>query len=141
MTFRRHEREPRPWDEAAAKARFAKPQYIPKPGEIDTSTFALGKEKADRDNAYLDFVRGELCAAHGVDGIHCDGVTEAAHLIGSLGDKRSDYFCVPLCSGHHRTNGDSQHNIGLTQFQISHGVNLWETATRLLVRWVRRYVR
>ncbi|HXG58143.1 MAG TPA: hypothetical protein VNL91_03900 [Thermoanaerobaculia bacterium] len=120
-------------DEEALLA-IPKPKFVPRGERANTKGLALPKEHPDRDAAYLAFVRGELCAVWGEDGIHCAGVTEAAHLIGGMGEKRSDYYCVPLCTVHHR----QQHDVGLIQFQVQHGVNLWQVSAELLIRWMRR---
>lgn len=123
-------------DEAASQLKFPKSKYVPR-GEnvIDMSALTLPKTPPDRNRDYLDFVRGHSCAAWGEDAAGCGGVTEAAHLeVPAKGQKASDYLCVPLCTLHHRR----QHQIGIAQFQISIGVNLWEVSTRLLIVWVRR---
>jgi hypothetical protein len=100
--------------------------------EIDYTRLALSKGAPDRDKAYLDFVRGQVCATWGHD---CGGVTEAAHVF-VLGKsiKASDYFTIPLCTVHHRES----HDAGILTFQLNHGVNVWEVAARLLVSWIRR---
>jgi hypothetical protein len=100
--------------------------------EIDYTRLALAKGAPDRDKAFLDYVRGQVCATWG---INCGGVTEAAHLfVAGKSIKASDYFTVPLCSHCHAR----QHSQGIATFQINEGVNLWEVSARLLVAWIRR---
>ncbi len=139
-------REPRRYDRPASEApehdlaadlAFPKPRYVPQGERADLTNAPVPRDEADRNSRYLDFVRSEICAVWGEDGCHCGGVTEAAHLIGGMGRKRSDYLTVPLCSNHHRLGAGAQHNLGLTQFQIQYSVNLWEVSTRLLIRWIR----
>ena len=114
---------------------FPKPRYVPKGERVDASTLSLPKDRPDRDRAYLDFVRSEVCAIWPDDGIHCGGITEAAHLVGhGTSVKASDYLSAPLCTRHHAL----QHSLGVASFQATYGVNLWEVAARLLVRWIRR---
>jgi len=134
---RRYEREAHPevGVVAGADLKFPKTKYVPRGQRADLSVLALPKNSPDRNRSYLDFVRGQLCAAFAEDHVNCAGVTEAAHLeVLGKGIKASDYLTVPLCTAHHRL----QHSVGLPTFQMNLGVNLWETSTRLLVEWIRR---
>lgn len=106
-----------------------------KPGRggkrIDYTRLKFPKAVPDRDKAYLKFVRSQVCAAYSNE---CEGVTEAAHLgTTGRGMKTSDYLTVPLCTRHHGLS----HSVGISTFQANEGVNLWEVAARLLVRWIR----
>lgn len=86
-------------------------------------------EKADRgrvrDNGYLAFLRRQPCR---VAGLTCDGPIEACHV--RYGDasrgkvnpglqcKPSDFWCVSLCSRHHK----EQHSRGNERaWWASHG--------------------
>ena len=114
---------------------------IPKPtrtkrraANADYARLSLAKAVPDRDPDYLSYVRSQTCATWSTE---CCGVTEAAHLVVyGKGIKASDYLTVPLCTCCHRL----QHQIGIVAFQIERGVNLWEVATRLLIRWVRQEI-
>lgn len=122
-------------DEPASKLAFPKSKYVPRANNATPdSALAFRKELPDRDRSYLDFVRGQSCAAWGEDAPNCNGVTEAAHLeVPHKGQKASDYVSIPLCTAHHRL----QHQMGVARFQITIGVNLWEVAARSLVAWIR----
>jgi hypothetical protein len=106
------------------------------PGEgIDYTALAIPKDPPDRERNYLDLVRGELCALSAEYNRECGGVTEAAHLqVLGKGIKASDFLTVPLCSRHHGI----QHSLGIATFQLQYGINLWQIATHLLVRWIRQ---
>lgn len=120
---------------AGADLAFPKNKFTPRGETADLSGLALPKNSPDRDRSYLDIVRGEICAVWHADHNRCAGVTEAAHLeVHGKGIKASDYLTVPLCTFHHR----EQHQLGIATFQINHGVNLWETSTRLLAAQLRR---
>lgn len=131
----RYPREAEPEEQPGADLMFPKPQFIPSGERADQSAAAHPREDPDRCRGFLDLVRDQICAVWDVDGIHCGGHTEAAHLENQgMSAKGSDFLAVPLCTLHHR----QQHTIGLAEFQITHGVNLWEVAARLLIRWIRR---
>lgn len=122
-------------NDLASRLTLPKPQYTEKREPIDMSALPLAKSRPDRSAAFLDFVRGEICAAYAIDNAHCGGVTEAAHLeTGGMSQKCSDYLTVPLCSEHHRGAG-SVHQVGLVTFQITHGLNLWQVNAYLQARW------
>lgn len=144
MTFSR--RDPRRYDRGAdefrtdAEALLAhpKPRYVPQGERADRSVLALPISEPARDKDYLAVVRGELCAVYGSYHRECGGVTEAAHLIvDAKGRKADDYLTAPLCSNHHA----AQHQMGIASFQMTYGINLWEVAMLILVRWTRRQVR
>ena len=110
-----------------------KPSFVPR-AERDLSNLAFPVEPPDRSRSYLDFVRSEVCSVNAGNNHECGGITEAAHLeTHGTSVKASDYLTVPLCSRHHA----AQHSMGIVTFQLTYGVNLWEVALRLLVRWVR----
>lgn len=118
---------------------LAIPKRPPEGEGIDYSILSHPKATPDRERAYLDLVRGEICAVNAGHHYECGGVTEAAHLPGrgdghGMGQKASDYRTAPLCTVHHRI----QHDMGHAQFQITCGVNLAEVAMDLLIRWIRR---
>jgi hypothetical protein len=102
---------------------------------IDYSILTHPKAVLDRERGFLDLVRGELCAVNADHHHECGGVTEAAHIeVHGMGIKASDFLTAPLCTIHHRI----QHDIGIVQFQIVYGVNLWRVNALLLIRWIRR---
>lgn len=133
---RRYERPAEVEVAAESGLKFPKPSFVPRAERVrDRSNLALPVEPPDRSRAYLDFVRGEICAVNADAHHECAGVTEAAHLeVHGKGVKASDFLTVPLCTFHHRRS----HDVGIVTFQITYRINLWEVATRLLVRWVRR---
>jgi hypothetical protein len=72
-------------------------------------------------------------------------VIEAAHtnVLGprGLSQKTSDYSAVPLCSSHHRHNGDSYHVLGESRFALQHRINLHETVSALNAQYQIRIQR
>lgn len=99
--------------------------------KIDYTALKFPKNPPDRDADYLRFVRGHTCAAWSTD---CQGITEAAHLeVFGKGKKASDFFTAPLCSFHHALS----HGVGIHTFQVNEGVNLWESAAKMLAAWIR----
>ncbi len=77
---------------------------------------------------HLKFVRGFACAIFGRLGHECEGKTEAAHVRigtdGGIGQKPSDKFVIPLCSGAHA----EQHRIGEKSFEDKYRFSMLETA-------------
>lgn len=50
---------------------------------------------------------------------------EAAHTgPRGLGQKSSDYSCIPLCRRHHRTGNDSIHSLGPWKFADAHKLDV-----------------
>lgn len=86
------------------------------------------KERAARDRAYLDWVRGQPCVVTGMYGV------EAHHVIGHgrCGTvKTSDYLAIPLTREMHRR----LHDKGWRAWEAEHGSQL-EHAARTLERAV-----
>jgi hypothetical protein len=137
MNVRRARRYDRPAPELSANEipQLAIPKRVPEGPGVDYTTLAHPKDAPDRERGFLDLVRGELCAVNADHHNECGGVTEAAHLQGhGTGIKASDDLTAPLCTIHHRI----QHDMGIAEFQIVYGVNLWQINSHLLVRWIRR---
>lgn len=61
-----------------------------------------------------------MCGQSPVDAHHMD-------TVGMGGNRKKgcieDYSCVPLCRGHHQ----EWHNMGNTEFEKKHYVNMWKT--------------
>lgn len=85
------------------------------------------KRRTEReiDEAFLDFVRDQKCCVPG-----CDRYGEAHHLR-TRAAGGSDYTCVPLCRQHH----GEVHFVGVTKFQETNQVDLWEVNSELIARW------
>ena len=85
-----------------------------------------------RDPHYLEWLHDQPCVKCEVDGTPQTTRTEAAHCklaIASKGwrgwglsEKSDDNKALPLCSHHHRTGRDAEHNIGQRQFWDRIGV-------------------
>ena len=85
-----------------------------------------GTRKADgplRSAAHLQWLRLHYICAAWFD-MSCSGKVEAAHVRtgtdGSMGQKPSDIWVVPLCHKHHA----EQHQIGEAEFERRYGVKL-----------------
>lgn len=80
-----------------------------------------------RDEAYREHVRGLPCALAVVPGSLCEGVVEAAHVVGRSTGAFDAGDLVPLCRKHHRW----QHRIGALEVFKRTFVNLAEDAIRI----------
>jgi hypothetical protein len=94
------------------------------------------KKQRERDERYLDYIRGCACCICGDD-----VSVEAAHLrVGSINDgksytggaqKSSDKWALPLCGRHHR----EQHATGNElEFWFSYGIDPFALAMHYQVR-------
>lgn len=83
----------------------------------------LPKPYRQTDPGYLDFVRLHRCVVWP----GCRRRGEAHHLT-TRGAGGGDYSAVPLCREHHA----QIHNVGRSQFEDAHNLNLWEQAANLL---------
>jgi hypothetical protein len=100
------------------------------PGELSKRPHGIVRIKAiesGRDGDYLAMVRECPCIKCGLDGF-----SEAAHVrmnsaaFGkrqAKGKKPPDRFSVPLCTGCHTRDPDSQHKVGEAQFWHALGIN------------------
>jgi hypothetical protein len=69
-----------------------------------------------------------VCGAH-------SGV-EAAHTgPHALGQKASDYSCIPLCHQHHRTGNEALHKIGRRAFQDRFSLDIDELIKLFNALW------
>jgi len=86
-----------------------------------------------RDARYRAWIRSLPCCvcASGPAG-------EAAHtgLDGGMGQKASDYSCVPLCRNCHTQNADSYHILGRAEFERRHNVDLTGLVMQLNRYWM-----
>lgn len=93
----------------------------------------IREEPQIRCPGHLKWIRGHECS---VVNSHtaCTGRIEAAHVRmgtdGNLGTKPSDFWTIPLCSGHHAI----QHNIGEIAFNRAYGINMIAIAQALWLR-------
>jgi hypothetical protein len=87
-----------------------------------------------RDPAYLAWIREMACIGCGIE-----GRSEAAHTgtDGGMGQKASDYSCVPLCSNCHTQAAEAYHRIGKRAFEALHG-SLAPVVARLNAEWAAR---
>jgi hypothetical protein len=84
-----------------------------------------------RDGRYRAWIRTLPCTVCGVD-----RNIEACHTgPRGLGQKASDYTCVPLCAEHHRTGKYGIDKIGHTQFEQRFTVDLAALVRRLNRIW------
>jgi hypothetical protein len=90
-----------------------------------------------RDQPYLAWIREMACISCGIE-----GRSEAAHTgtDGGMGQKASDYSCIPLCAGCHTRRADSYHRIagGRRGFERRYRVNLVHLVARLNAEWRER---
>jgi hypothetical protein len=94
----------------------------------------LDNPQPERDPQYRAWIRSQPCAACGT---HI-GV-EAAHTgPHGLGQKASDYTCIPLCYEHHRTGNEALDKIGHQAFQDRYFVNSEESVRRFNALWRNR---
>jgi len=94
----------------------------------------LNKEDFDRDDNYLTFVRTLPCIVDSctVKPIHAHHVER-----GGMGIKGSDYSVVALCHEHHTSGSDAIHNLGVSEFEKTHAIDL--VVEQLYT--IRQYVR
>lgn len=90
------------------------------------------RETPARDWRYRQWIRTLACASCGAE----TGV-EAAHTghDGGMGQKASDFSCVPLCAVCHRAGPFAYHRIGRRDFERRHGIDLGQLARRLYRIW------
>lgn len=80
-----------------------------------------------RSAKYRAWVRSLDCVVCSVS----QGI-EAAHTgPRGLGQKSSDYSCIPLCRRHHRTGNDSIHSMGPRRFAERHQLDIASIVARL----------
>jgi hypothetical protein len=84
-----------------------------------------------RDWRYRAWIRTLPCAVCGIQ-----TRIEACHTgPRGLGQKASDYTCVPLCAEHHRIGKDAVDKIGNAQFEQRFAVDLAALVRRLNRIW------
>ncbi len=116
--------------------------YTPfEPGPFPLPTY----EKSRRLESWLEHLRALPC-------LRCErrGMTEASHFKGVYSDKTGEretrrgvvgmWVALPLCSGCHRTDRDSLHNVSEAKFLEQFGGYEWAQAWVLaeLVSWLER---
>ena len=81
-----------------------------------------------RDARYRAWIRSLPCCLCGLE-----PAGEAAHTgqDGGMGQKASDYSCIPLCRNCHTQNADSYHRLGRAEFERRHRVDLADIIIRL----------
>lgn len=84
-----------------------------------------------RDDDYRTFIRRQPCCVCGRT------PSEAAHtgLDGGMGQKSSDYSCVPLCRGCHTSGGSAYHRVGRKEFQRLNGIDFEIVVEGLFTEW------
>ena len=84
-----------------------------------------------RDDDYKTFLRAQPCCACG------RMPSEAAHTgsDGGMGQKASDYSCVPLCTFCHTAGGKSYHRIGRKEFERRNGIDFDIIMEGLFTEW------
>lgn len=92
----------------------------------------VAKQVPDRDANYLKFIRNLPCLV-------CGGQAAHAHHseFRGLGEKGSDYSCIPLCSPHHTGRSDSIHAIGIDKFEVRHKLDIDKIVQQLLSQYKR----
>lgn len=109
-------------------AGLAYPKLKPQGEPINYRDLAIAKAVPERNERYLDYIRGHVCLVNGTHHHECGGRTEAAHIEGhGTGIKADDTKTVPLCSHHHA----HQHRMGILTFQQNYNVDLEYEAARL----------
>ncbi len=97
-----------------------------KPPEKEKERFGL-----ERDAKYRNWIRKTFpcCACGSWEHV------EAAHTgtDGGMGQRASDYSCIPLCASCHRTGPHAYHAIGKQAFAELHGLD-YETLVKRLNR-------
>lgn len=87
-----------------------------------------------RDWKYRAWIRSFPCAACGIE-----QNVEAAHTgPHGLGQKASDYTCIPLCINHHRGGNDALDKIGTAAFEQRFRQDITLLVRRLNRLWFRR---
>jgi hypothetical protein len=86
-----------------------------------------------RDARYRAWIRSLPCCVCALE-----PAGEAAHTgrDGGMGQKASDYSCVPLCRNCHTQNADSYHRLGRAEFERRHRLDLAGIVIRLNCDWV-----
>lgn len=86
--------------------------------------------KPARDKKYLAWIRTLEC-------IVCNRLEVEAHHTGphGMGQKASDYTCIPLCADHHTMGADAYHRIGRKRWEEMTGRAVAEIVERLNGRW------
>jgi hypothetical protein len=86
-----------------------------------------------RNALYRAWIRSLPCCRCGLE-----PAGEAAHTgrDGGMGQKASDYSCVPLCRDCHTQNADSYHRLGRADFGRRYRVDLTGLVIRLNRHWV-----
>jgi hypothetical protein len=87
-----------------------------------------------RDESYKAFIRRQPCCACG------RMPAEAAHtgIDGGMGQKASDYSCVPLCFNCHTGGSRSYHRIGIRAFELRRGIDFDVIIEGLFTEWSAR---
>lgn len=93
------------------------------PGSLLKQLLALAprhRSDADRDEAHLVAVRQCVCLRCGLDpageAAHVRLTSGVRHKFGGMGRRPADKWTLPLCSGCHWRDSDSQHRIGEIAF-------------------------
>ena len=86
--------------------------------------------KPPRSPKYLAWVRTLPCSICG------RWPVESAHMgAHGIGQKSSDFSCIPLCPDHHRTAQDAAHQLG-RRFAQHHSLDLPALTERLNKAWL-----
>lgn len=93
---------------------------------------------AARDPVHLARVRRLPCLRCGLDpcgeAAHVRLTSAAFNKRGAMAKKPADRFCVPLCAGCHREDGDALHKVGERLFWWSLGINPLLVCERLYAK-------
>ena len=83
-----------------------------------------------RNYKYRAWIRSLPCAVCGITPTH------AAHTgPHAIGQKSSDYTCIPLCDNCHLFSPDSLHRIGRQEFEQHHNLEIAALVRRLNYLW------
>ncbi len=92
-------------------------------------------QKPPRDARYRAWIRSFPCAVCetrlGIEAAHTGSFGEGK----GMGQKASDYTCIPLCCEHHRTGRDALHRIGQEAFEQEFHLNIKSLVKRLNNLW------
>lgn len=95
----------------------------------ETIDMRIPKKKPARNDEYLEYIRSLPCCVcvtgTPVEPHHMEG--------GGVGQKGSDYSCIPLCTQHHR----ELHDVGVDHFQCDKVLNLWMMVFKCVDLWMR----